>query len=162
MKQQMRCAKSHQEPSIDFVLVTKEGTRHVDQMANISIDSLEGCFPYEQDSLEMEAAPLDNMSPDSLDDEIVLEKENQRYEPIVKRTPTAWTVEWDPPRGRKPKEAQVPRVQHRHLSQDEIRFNDENFKAPRTAPKLLLNTLATRGGVTVFNTNRHNSSLRFN
>ena len=152
MKQQIKSARSQNEPSVEFVLVTKnEENRNVEEIANDSIDSLEGCFLYEQDSLEIEAAPLDNMSPDSLEE---YPQENLFLNPPDKREPTAWTVEWDPPRTRK---KTPPTIKQR---KEEIKFNDENFQ--RTAPKLLLNTLATRGGVTVFSTNRHNSSLRFN
>ena len=163
MKLNMRTMTKTKDPqSIEFVLVTKEGQKtdheHEDEvdLRDDSVDSLEGCFPFEQDSLEVDdevLQPLNNLSPDSLDEPIL------EARPIEKREATAWTIDWGLSKPvNKPIQPKPPQIQEREI----IRFNDENVQPVRTPPKLLLNTLATRGGVTVFNTNRRTSSMKFN
>ena len=161
MKLQMRNAKSSpEEPNVEFVLVTKEGqsnmTNETAVHVNVSVDSLEGCYPCEEDSLEIETDdPIKRHSPDSL--------EEQPGEVFTKREPTAWTIDWDPPtRSLKPLTSSRPSPSITRIHKPDIRLNDENVHPSRTPPKLLLNTLANRGGVNVFNTNRQHSSMRFN
>ena len=160
MKEQMKSAKNNQETAIEFVLVTKKGQQHVENetenTANISVDSLDGCFPCEQDSLEIEEESPGHVPADSLDEDAEVHREVESQ----KREPTAWTIEWDPPKAplkkiNFDKRRSPPQVM-------DIRFNDENAYSHRALPKLLPNTLANRGGVTVFNTNRQHSSMRFN